>query len=154
MYSRVPIYWDTNAFLGHLKKEPEKEKACLEVLEEAEAGRILIVTSALTLIEAIKLNHEEMIPKEHAEVIYEFFRNEYIEVRDVDRFIAEAARSLVWNNSIKVKDSIHIATALRWEIKIFNTYDGDLLKKNGTIPGLTIATPSIVQAKFDFNRVS
>ena len=46
-------YWDTNCFLGVLKKEADKETACRAVIREAEAGKLRIVTSALTITEVL-----------------------------------------------------------------------------------------------------
>jgi hypothetical protein len=48
-------YWDANAFLGWLNDEPDKQAACQTVLASAEAGKIQIVTSAITFVEVIKI---------------------------------------------------------------------------------------------------
>lgn len=141
-------YWDSEAFLAWLKEEPGKVDDCRAILREAEAGRILIVTSALTLAEVIKLKHRTPIEKEHAEKIRAFFKNSYISIRNVDRFTAEKARELIWNYPpLQPKDSIHIATALQYKLTLLNTADEDLLKLDGRLgnPPLRIAPPSAAQ---------
>jgi len=143
-------YWDSDCFLGWLKEEPDKVNDCREVLEEAEAGRILLVTSALTLVEVIKLRKGLPIKREHSVLIKEFFQREYISVRNVDRFVAEKARELVWDYpSLNPKDSIHVATALHYTIPLLNTFDEGLIELDGRIevPSLRIERPSITQPK-------
>ena len=124
-------YWDSDAFLGWLKEEEDKVEACRAVLEEAEAGRVLLVTSALTLAEVVKLRRRPPIEKAHAEKIQAFFKRSYISVRNVDRYVAETARELVWEHGLDPKDGIHVATAVRFHIARLETFDGDLIRFNG-----------------------
>lgn len=42
-------YWDSNAFLGWLAEEPDKIDYCRPVIEAAEAGKVRILTSTLTI---------------------------------------------------------------------------------------------------------
>jgi predicted nucleic acid-binding protein len=140
-----PRYWDSTCFLCWLKDEPDKE-TCNGVVEAAKKGEVLIVTSALTLAEVIKLKHKVPIPQEDAERVKEFFeRHDVIEVRQVDRRIAEEARQLVWNYGTEPKDAIHLATALRYHITVFDTLDGPLIKLNGKLgnPPMRIGKPDI-----------
>jgi hypothetical protein len=52
---------------------------------------------------------------------------EWIVVRDIDRFVAERARTLVWDHdALRPKDALHVATALDAGVEQFDTYDGDL----------------------------
>ncbi len=44
-------YWDSNAFLGWLAGETDKVPYCRPVLEAAQTGNLMIVTSALTIAE-------------------------------------------------------------------------------------------------------
>ena len=137
-------YWDSNCFLGLLQSEPDKVEQCKSVFEEAEKGSVLIVTSALTLAEVVKLRGQEAIPANRQRIIVEFFKNEYIVVVNVTRFIAERARELVWINGIDPKDAIHVAIALDVKLLLFNTFDEGLLAKTKTVgdPPLRIEKPS------------
>lgn len=127
-------YWDSSAFLAWLLPEPDREDACRSVLRAAEEGEIELVTSALTLTEVIKLKGKPELKREQEKKIAEFFQNEYIILRNVDRFVAFAAQRLVWDQSLSAKDSIHVATALRYKIPVLDTFDDQLVGLNGQLP--------------------
>jgi hypothetical protein len=55
-----------------------------------------------------------------------FFRAGHIVLKPLTRSIAELARDVVWDNSIKPKDAIHIATAVTYKIGMFHTFDRGL----------------------------
>src|SRR5882672_11180002 len=137
-------YWDSVTFLGWLAAEPDKVEECRPVIEAAEAGTITLVTSALTIAEVlwIKGHPEKKITHQSAHKVEAFFRHSWIVVREVDRFVAEDARALIWNKNVKPKDAIHLATALRQDVTLaqFDTFDHALIKLSGTLgdPPLTI----------------
>jgi len=145
-------YWDSSAFLAWLLPEPDREDACSSVLRAAEEGDLELVTSALTLTEVIKLKGKPELKKDHETKIAKFFENEYIILRNVDRFIALAAQRLVWEQNLSPKDSIHVATALRWKIPVLDTFDEGLIALSGKLsieegnpnsPRLEITTPHV-----------
>ena len=135
-------YWDSNAFLGYLKGEEDKYDDCESVLEAADQGRIIIVTSALTLAEVL-YTRKLILPEADKIKIDNFFKSVFISVRNVTRKIAEDARNVVWQYKVRPKDAVHIATALQHRIPVFNTFDNALLRKDGQIgqPPLTIQKP-------------
>ncbi|MHA1343770.1 MAG: type II toxin-antitoxin system VapC family toxin [Promethearchaeota archaeon] len=127
-------YWDSDCFLGWFNKEKDKIDLCRGTLTKAQNGELNIVTSALTLTEVIKIKGKQRLPKEKEQTIIEFFENDFILIRNVDRFIAEFARNLIWTYSmLNPKDSIHIATAVLHNIHILNTFDKELLELNEII---------------------
>lgn len=138
-------YWDSNAFLGWLNDEKDKASECEGVLDAAEEGRIEIVTSALTLTEVIRKKGEKPIPKESEQMIRDFFEQPWIIVRDVDRFVAERARDLIWAHGLKGPDAIHLATALRLGLTVMDTYDDKLVALDNKLgsPPLRIGKPSV-----------
>lgn len=139
-------YWDTNCFLGVLKKEPDKESACQAVIREAEAGKLQIVTSALAITEVLWPKGRVLeLPPDQAEEVQSFFEHEWIAVVTVDRLIAERARDLVWNHKVRPQDAIHVATALDSNVEQFDTYDGDLISLSGKIgnPALIVGNPNL-----------
>ncbi len=150
-------YWDACAFLGYLSKDGEEEKKdqCESVLRHAAAGKILIVTSYITYTEVIKLKGKTPIPQDQEQVIADFFENEYIVPRIVDRQIAELARKLIWDHNVKPKDAIHAATAVKLKIAYLDTFDGDLIALNGKIgsPQVLIAEPPLLgdQTEIEFD---
>lgn len=124
-------YWDSNAFLAYFQEEEGRVDSCEAALELAEKGKILIVTSALTLTEVLALRGKKRLPpnpKMKAKVT-DFFKNEYIAVQNVTREVAELSRDLVWDKGIKPKDALHVASALAAEVTIFETFDGPLIRK-------------------------
>lgn len=139
-------YWDACCFIGWLKGEEDKKPSCGPIIEAACAGRIIIVTSALTLAEAFKLKGLEPVAEKDRDKLQQFFKNEYIRVQNVDRFIAESAANLLFSYPVlKPKDSIHLATALRLKIPAFDTFDTELIKLAGHFASenIVIGCPSI-----------
>lgn len=137
------IYWDSDAFLGLLQAEPGKAELCEGTLVRAQAGEVLIVTSALTMAEVLWMKGAPRVSKNKADILRRFFRRSHIRVRNVTRSIAEAAQDLVWNHQIKPKDAIHVATALEAKVQALETFDEDLIGKSGNVgsPPLVIRKP-------------
>lgn len=73
-----------------------------------------------------------------------FFKSEFIRVINVTREMAELAREYVWDKNIMPKDAIHVATAVQRKIKIFETFDKNLVKRGARIEAaeLTIRHPT------------
>ena len=134
------IYWDSNAFLGWFQEEPGKVELCEGTLGRAGDGEVLIITSALTIAEVLWLRNAPPIPKQKAELVRKFFRRSYIRVRNVTRIVSESAQDLVWDNGIRPKDAIHVATALDAKVVALETFDEPLIKKSGSV-GLLIRKP-------------
>lgn len=136
-------YWDSNCFLAVLMAEPGRVEVCRTVLSEAAAGRTVIVTSALAIAECLKIRGQPPIPPAVKSQVLDFFKNDFIHVRNVTRHIAEASRELVWDHGIDPKDAIHVATALDARLDLMNAYDDRLLKKSGLVgtPRLRIEVP-------------
>lgn len=136
-------YWDSDAFLGYFNNEPDKADACKSVLEAADAGKVMLVTSALTLAEVLYAKGHSKLDMSKRELIEQFFKSPFLSVQNVRRSIAEGARDIVWDSSIRPKDAIHVATALSCKIPVLNTFDQNLLKADESIgdPPLRIVTP-------------
>jgi predicted nucleic acid-binding protein len=83
------------------------------------------------------------LPKDKAETVQKFFRRSYIRVYNVSRKLPESAQELVWDNSIKPKDAIHVATAIHLGADALETFDKNLIGKSGTVgtPLLLIREP-------------
>lgn len=144
-------YWDSDCFLAWLQNEAGKATDCAPVIREAEAGKLIIVTSALTIAEVLYLRHHTPIPKDQAEQVRRFFEHEWIVISELDRTLAENARELVWDHGIKPKDAIHVASALDAGVDQLDTFDGDLMKKSEAVgnPPLKIGRPNLPQTLFD-----
>jgi len=140
-------YWDANAFLGWLAGESDKVEMCRPVIHAAEGGKVTLITSALTIAEVLWIKGGPKIGPEQAKRVESFFRHQWIVIREVDRFIAEAARRLVWEENVKPKDAIHVATALAQDVPIdqLDTFDGPLIKLSRKLgdPPLLIGMPNL-----------
>lgn len=126
--------------------ETDKVSDCESVLKAAEDGHVLIVTCALTLAEVLFIKGGHKLDDSKRKKVETFFKADYISVQNVTRFVGELARDVFWDHGIKPKDAVHIAAAAIHKITIFNTFDGDLLDKNGLIVNghtLTIEKPHL-----------
>ena len=74
------IYWDSDCFLGHFKAEDGKAEKCDGVIQRAERGEALIVTSAFTLAEVLWMRGGPRLSKDKTELIQKFFRRSIIRV--------------------------------------------------------------------------
>lgn len=147
-------YWDSDCFLGWLLAEPDKEEKCRVVLEAAEQGKLVIVSSALTIAEVLALRGRPRIGDDRRVLVEAFFRNEYLIIRNLTRRIAEVARGMVWDHGVAPKDAVHVATALDAGLILMNTFDQDLCKHTGRIgsPLLTIELPQLAEPPLPFDK--
>jgi predicted nucleic acid-binding protein len=145
-------YWDSDCFLGWLQAEDDKEKECRAVLEAAKDGKVLIVTSALTLAEVLMLKGKKPIPSGNRAKVEAFFRSDFIVVRNISRRIAELGRGLVWDHKIAPKDALHVATALDARLPLFNTFDARLINKWRRANAFTmiVERPQVAEPKLPF----
>ena len=137
------IYWDSDCFLAHFQSEKGKVEKCDGVLQRAGRGEVLIVTSALTLAEVLWMRDAPRLPREKAELVQKFFRRSIIRIYNVSRKIAESAQVYVWDNDIRSKDAIHVATAVHLGANALETFDAKLIAKSGVLgnPLLLIREP-------------
>jgi predicted nucleic acid-binding protein len=126
-------YWDSCTFSGFLNEEPDKVADCQSVLKAAQNGHILIVTSALTLAEVLFIKGGTKLPAEKRQTVEQFFKADYISVRNVTRHVGELARDVFWDHGVNPKDAVHVATAAMFKVPQLNTFDDGLLKKNGIV---------------------
>jgi predicted nucleic acid-binding protein len=140
-------YWDSCCFIAWLAKEEDRVDECQGVVRAAEAGRLQIVTSSLTIAEVVKLKHHRVIPPEVGHAVRKFFRQPYILIRELDRFLAEEAQALVWDQGINPKDAVHVATAMRVGVVQLDTFDRALIAKSRELgsPPLVIGRPDVVE---------
>ncbi len=102
-----------------------------KVLEEAEKGNAVAVTSSLTLAEVTggRGRPPHAATKDR---IREFFTE--IDMVEVDRSLAERARSLIWQHRrLRPNDAIHLAAAIVADCDVLFTYDDDLLGINDQV---------------------
>ena len=87
------------------------------MVDDAIDDQIVIVTSAWTLVEIVRTDGGEIISPESEQKIVKFFKNDFIEIRPIDRKIGEVSRYLQRSaRAIGMRmpkaDSVHLATAM------------------------------------------
>lgn len=136
------VYWDSDAFLRVINGEEDRAfnadsenarkilDSCQDVWSQAQKGVIHIVTSTLTVAEVIHKNSTPKLDPKHRKEINNFFLRSFISLKPLTREIAELARDVVWDNNIKAKDAVHVATCAHFKIEELHSID---LSKHGTI---------------------
>src|SRR6266566_2197289 len=87
-------YWDSDVFISLLQRTPGRVEVLRTITDAAEHGSVRIVTSAFTMAEVVKLKELPLLDPQIEQLIVGFFENDYIVVRNVDRFVAERARPI------------------------------------------------------------
>jgi len=152
------VYWDSCVFISCIEQTPGRFPILKTIIRDAQAGSLVLVASTLVIAEVVKLNGSTESEQQQAKRIRDFFENDYIEVRTVDRLTAELAVKISREHGLKPPDAIHVATAILHECDCLQTYDGEtggagkLLAFDGKIgwPTLAIRLPEerqIVQQK-------
>jgi predicted nucleic acid-binding protein len=139
-------YWDSGCFLAILNREPGRVDTCAAILKAAERRDLEIVTSAFTITEVLYPKNGEKLAPEKRHTVRQFFRRRGIVLVNCDREVAEAAQDYVWDFNVRPKDAIHVASAIRWNVPVIETYDGGLLKLSEKVAGdpiLIIRKPEI-----------
>ncbi len=140
MAGAIKLYWDSCAWLGLANDEPGRVIALEDIYEKARAGKFEIWTSTISIVEANRLQGEENKPKPIApagiSVFDKIFQQPFIKLAAVDFEIAVLARRLIRETPKfgNRHDAIHLASAVRYNIPIFHTYDNaHLLPLDGKI---------------------
>lgn len=95
------VYWDSCVFVSAIEKTEGRYNILEKIIEEAKTNKIIIVSSTLAIAEVVKLNVIPGAKKDQTKLtadailIRDFFENDYINIRNVDRTIAEEAASIV-----------------------------------------------------------
>lgn len=137
---RIRRFWDASCFLALLNDEAGAED-CEQILEQAKQSRTDVYVSPVVQVEVVRPRRSPSpVPQEARDRIREFFENDYIKWRMIDRNIANESQRLCWDYNLHPRDAIHLAVALDLRCDLLETFDGDLLKWESRIsPG----SPSI-----------
>jgi predicted nucleic acid-binding protein len=104
-------YWDSSVFCSFLGEEKNRFQVVSDLLDEAYAGKLEIVTSSFSLVEVLKLKGHGPVTQEEEDKLRAFFEYPFIKIVNADRHICEASRTFVWKYGVKSKDAVHMATA-------------------------------------------
>lgn len=130
-------YWDSGVFCSFLGEEKNRYQVVNDLLDEAHAGRIEIVTSSFSLVEVLKVKGHKPVSQEEEDILRNFFEYPFIKIVNADRDICEASRTFVWKYGMKSKDAVHMATAATAsrliEIHGIFSWDADFVKLDGRV---------------------
>jgi predicted nucleic acid-binding protein len=148
-------YWDSGVFCSLLNKEEGRYQVVRDLLKEAYAGRIEIITSTFALVEVLKLSGAMPITQAQEDELQAFFEYPFIKLVMADRDVCERSRYYVWRHGMKPKDALHMATAERASKKALIhelfSWDGDFIKLDGKTPiGFPISKPFMKQLLIQF----
>jgi len=148
------VYWDSCAWLGLINGEQDRKRELQAVYDQARQGVVELWTSTLSIVEANRLVAEmqqpKPIPPDSIQALDEMLFQRFVKLVPVDTDIARRARGLLRETPKlgKKPDAIHLASAMRWNVAILHTYDGnDLVHLDGKFhcddgTPLTICEPS------------
>lgn len=120
----ISRYWDSCNFLSLIAEdEVARADICQHILEDAEAHKTSIITSAFTIAEVIHPKGKSILTVAQESIIANFFLHEYVLIHDVTRAVAEDARKLSREHGLKPSDAIHLATALRADAAVFESWN-------------------------------
>ena len=139
--SSLRRYWDSCNFISLIAEdEADRAEICQRILEDAGAGKLVIVTSTLTIAEVIRMRGKPMLTEDEEATISNFFLHSYILMYDVTRVVAENARQLARRYNLRPNDSIHLSTALLSDADVFETWNTRDFERIQGVP-IEIRTP-------------
>jgi predicted nucleic acid-binding protein len=127
------IYWDTSCFLCLINQtEKERRSICVDILQHAKDGGILLYTSTYTIVEVIKPKIPNItLPKltsEQLAKITAFLQHKYIKKVSLDEKVALKAVELARDYGLSIGDAIQAATAIVKELDELQAWDRDFSK--------------------------
>src|SRR4051794_27909702 len=94
-------YWDSCVFIDRLQETPGRITLLRDLTTLAEKGKLLIVTSTITIAEVLRLPDPELGFFEDLEKIHAYFEHEWISLRAPDRSVCKRASELRRSFSLK-----------------------------------------------------
>ena len=138
-------YWDSTCFIAILNDEEPWSSTCQRILDKARQGALELVISPITMAETVRPRGTSApIPKKHQQTILDFFDNDFIHLRVIDRLVARRSLDLCWNLGLHPRDALHVAAALEERCSIFETMDSKITMQNG-LEGMKIRNPFLPQ---------
>ena len=134
--------WDANTIIHYLAGSEDAKPDVPRIIDDAVSGETEIVVSAIAECEVAKLEGYDDAAAECR--IMDFFNRPYIIRATVDPFVASETRRLVRERGLNPPDAIYLATAIRLQVPLLETYDSDLLALNGKEgnPAVAIRKPN------------
>jgi predicted nucleic acid-binding protein len=153
------IYWDAAVFIAYFTQEKTRSKEELagidQVVEAFDKGNCILVTSMVSKVELLpaKLGSENY---KKLSLLWKRKQFQPVEVTEAIIDLANEIREFYSAKNEKppaTPDSIHLATAIKVGVNVFQTFDGGrrrgLLQMDGNVAGhnLSIKVPFVPQGK-------
>lgn len=119
--------WDSCVVADYLAGNPRALPHARPIVEAARRGEVQLWLSLFVHVEVAYL--EGMSGESSERTIMEFLNQDYIVSLMIDPFVSDTARKLIRQFHIPGKDAIHVASAIRYEAPIFETFDKPLMRK-------------------------
>ena len=134
----ISRYWDASCFIALLNDE-KGAKDCERIIDDAKEGKTLLYVSPMAQVEVIRpRGSAHPIPEEDKEKVQDFFENEYVKWKLIDRTIAKVSQDLCWKHQLRPRDAIHVAVAIHLKCDLLESLDPDMLNCNGKIKGSSL----------------
>jgi len=121
------VYWDSCIFIAWLRDEQRPNPSDMDgiayLVEEWDAGRVVIVTSPITRIEVL----DSSLTPDQAATFHACFRRSTLRVDAVTLPVADLAhelRDFYADPRLCTPDALHLATAIAAECDTLYTFDG------------------------------
>ncbi len=135
------VYWDSCVYLDFLRGGHPNQAHMRAVLRDWEAGNVTLVTSTLTITEVLFVRNLQpaawLNASQRADLI-DLFKpsgERNLTLGELTRPIVEAARDLCWDQLIRPKDAVHVASAIAAECEVLHTHDANLQKRSRQVGG-------------------
>lgn len=153
-------YIESSVFIAFIKGEKtqgpnhdqDAETILRCIIDAARNGAFKIITSSLTIAEVHKKRGmNELSPQENQD-LRPYFREDYIQMVEVDRGVAERANELCstlpadptkGTRALRPNDAIHIAAAERASCDVVLAWDEDFISQNDRIPTVQLEYPDL-----------
>jgi len=120
----VKIAIDTNLFINVKEKEEPFFKYSSKILDSIEDGQLKGVISIITIAELCVGYYNIAKPKEKDEYISSIYSQENYKVVNLDRVLADQSAKIRSETSLRLPDSIIVATSLQENVSFLISNDG------------------------------
>ena len=145
------VHLDSSVYIAFLKREMihafrgmTRAVVARRIFEDAEAGRMSVFTSMVTLVEVRRgMDSRSIADQARIRSIDSLFNRSSTHFIDVDRALALSARRIANQYGISTMDAIQVASAVAAGCSELFIWDNRIVSKFSTnpIPGLSVREP-------------
>lgn len=156
------IYFDANVFLAFVSDEPDRAATVEELLRQAKAKSVAVLTSTVSIAEVAYGGEEKL--QQVLDVAVEaridalWAPGGPVTLVEASRNVLTTARGLIRTNlagghgRLTPLDAVHLSTALVERADEVATYETNRHARWSDLIGLAVSEPALSQAPLDFGR--